>query len=126
MPRTIPACLTVGLLAVTLAACSSSAPSAETKPTPAGTADSINARCNAQDWPQAMPKLAGKTFDSMSSDLVCFDRLKALAPDGHDVMADAANAAGDWVIVSSDPGPGASVRMSTPITLKLRAPKPVR
>lgn len=126
MPRTIPACLTVGLLAVALAACSSSEPTAETKPTPAGTTDSINARCHAQDWPQAMPKLAGKTFDAMSPDVVCFDRLKALAPDGHDVMADAANAAGDWVIVSSEPSPGASVRISTPITLKLRAPKAVR
>ncbi|MFG2441061.1 hypothetical protein [Streptomyces sp. NPDC048508] len=126
MPRTITACLTFGLLAVTLIACSSSAPSIETKPTPAGTTDSINARCRAQNWPQPMPNLAGKTFDSMSSGLVCFDRLKALAPDGHDVMADAANAAGEWVIVSSKPSPGASVRISTPITLKLRAPKAVR
>ncbi|MFF0139686.1 hypothetical protein ACFYRN_24935 [Streptomyces sp. NPDC005227] len=125
MSRTIPAFLAVGLLAVTIAACSS-APAADTKPAPAASADTISVRCHAQDWPQIMPNLAGKNFDAMSPDLVCFDHLKALAPDGHDIMADAANAAGEWVIVSSDPGPGASVRISTLITLKLRAPKPVR
>ncbi|MFF4557734.1 hypothetical protein [Streptomyces sp. NPDC001422] len=126
MPRIIPACLTGSLLAVTLTACSSGALTVETKPTPAGTSDSINARCQNQDWPQAMPNLVGETFDSMSPDLVCFDRLKAFTPGGHDVMADPANAAGDWVIVSSEPTPGASVRISTLVTLKLRAPKDVR
>ncbi|MET7988351.1 MULTISPECIES: hypothetical protein [unclassified Streptomyces] len=93
---------------------------AASKASPSYAADSIFGRCKAQQWPQPMPDVEGRTFEPLSKELMCFDNLEALAPDGHDVMTDAAGGLGAWIVVSSTPGPGAKVRPTTPITLELR------
>lgn len=101
-------------------ASSSATPTTKATATPA--ADGVTARCKAEHWPQAMPKLAGKTFNPLDDALQCFDHLKAYAPDGHDVMNDTGANAQPWTIVSSQPAAGAQVNLSTPIVLKLREP----
>lgn len=124
MRRTLTtAAIAAGLLATTLTACSSNpTTSTSDKPKASQATDSVNARCRAQHWPQPMPNVAGKQFDPLSKDLQCFDKIKALAPDGHDVMNDTGGDVQSWIVASSQPGSGAQVSLSTPIILKLRDP----
>jgi hypothetical protein len=67
-----------------------------------------------------MPNISNQAFDPVSKQLRCFDNLKALAPDGHDVMNAPADEAHLWTMTTSHPGAGAQVRRTTPITLMLR------
>ncbi|MFE9127083.1 DUF3761 domain-containing protein [Streptomyces sp. NPDC007148] len=125
MNRTVTTAAAAVVLAGALTACSSATTTSSSnkpKASPTYAAGSFEARCHAERWPQTMPQLAGKTFNPLSEDLQCFDHVKALAPDGHDVMKDSANDAQEWTIVSSKPANGAQVRISTAITLTLRAP----
>lgn len=108
------------LLVSALGACSSDSPSDNSKSAPSYAADSVNARCRAQDWPQPMPDVQGEPFDPLGKDLKCFDNIQAVAPDGHDVMSDPGSGLGAWTVVSSTPGPGDKVGINTPITLELR------
>ncbi|WP_339133690.1 hypothetical protein WJM95_30900 [Streptomyces sp. f51] len=108
------------LLMSVLAGCSSTSQSNASTSSPAVAADSINARCQAQDWPQPMPDIEGQPFDPLGKDLKCFGNIQAVAPDGHDVMTDPGGGLGAWTVVSSTPAPGAKVRITTPITLELR------
>ncbi|MFE2537040.1 hypothetical protein [Streptomyces sp. NPDC059371] len=117
--RAVIAAVTALLVSV-LGACTSAAQSKRSKSSPTYAADSVNARCRAQDWPQPMPDVEGRPFDPLGKDLKCFDKIEAVAPDGHDVMTDAGSGLGAWTVVSSTPGPGAKVRITTPITLELR------
>ncbi|MFD5521803.1 hypothetical protein [Streptomyces sp. NPDC127066] len=118
--RAVIAAVTAVLVPV-LGACSSTSQSKSSKPSPSyAAADSVNARCRAQEWPQPLPDVEGRPFDPFGKDLVCFDNIEAVAPDGHDVMTDPGSGLGAWTVVSSTPGPGAKVRIATPITLELR------
>jgi hypothetical protein len=77
--------------------------------------------CAAQSWPRPLPPVTG--LDLTQADdgaLTCFHRLRALAPDGHDVMTDqgpAASAA--WTINAMNPPAGTRVGPSDTITLSL-------
>ncbi|MFJ7967756.1 hypothetical protein [Streptomyces sp. NPDC096324] len=86
---------------------------------PSVNANSVHARCQAQEWPQPMPDVEGRTFEPLGKDLMCFDNIEAVAPDGRDVMSDPASGLGAWTVKSSTPGPGTRVRITTPITLEL-------
>ncbi|MFJ7146686.1 hypothetical protein ACIQVT_00410 [Streptomyces sp. NPDC100445] len=101
---------------VALTACGSSSE----KRTSSYASGSVTAHCLAEHWPQPMPDMRGKHFDPLGKDLECFDSVKALAPDGHDVMNDAADETSSWTVASSKPATGVKVRMTTLITLVLR------
>ncbi|MEU9149192.1 hypothetical protein AB0D59_01230 [Streptomyces sp. NPDC048417] len=109
----------VTIAAAALTACASSNPSS--KPTPSYASDSVTARCRAEHWPQPMPDVRGKHFDPLDKDLQCFDNVKAIAPDGHDVMNDSADQTQSWTVTASKPATGVKVTTATPITLVLRA-----
>ncbi|MFK4108562.1 PASTA domain-containing protein [Streptomyces sp. NPDC002176] len=120
---TLAACTLAALAAI--AGCSSSNTTATaSKPTHSYAPDSAYAKCRAQQWPQTMPDVRGKTFDPLGEDLQCFENLEALAPDGHDVLDDYAPDVHEWTVTSSTPAPGAKVQLTTHITLKLRDPRP--
>ncbi|MFI0967911.1 hypothetical protein ACH4S8_42145 [Streptomyces sp. NPDC021080] len=108
------------LLVSVLGACGSASQSEHPKPSPSYAADSVDARCRAQDWPQPMPDIQGQPFDPLGTDLKCFGNIQAVAPDGHDVMTDPGSGLGAWTVVSSNPGPGVKVGITTSITLQLR------
>ncbi|MGW3917242.1 PASTA domain-containing protein [Streptomyces sp. NPDC005070] len=120
MQRRVVIVAVTALLVPVLGACSSASQSKGSQSSPAYAADSVNARCRAQEWPQPMPDVQGQPFDPLGKDLMCFDNIEAMAPDGHDVMTDPGSGLGAWTVVSSSPGPGAKVRITTPITLELR------
>ncbi|MEU9245855.1 hypothetical protein [Streptomyces sp. NPDC048385] len=107
--------------AAALTACGGSSSSSSEKPASSYASDSVTARCRAEHWPQPMPDVRGKHFDPLGKDLQCFDSIKALAPDGHDVMNDSADQTQSWTVASSKPATGVKVSMATPITLVLRA-----
>ncbi|WP_037626225.1 hypothetical protein [Streptomyces aureus] len=108
------------LLASVLGACGSAAQTESPKSSPSYAADSVDARCRAQDWPQPMPDLQGQPFDPLGADLKCFGDIQAIAPDGHDVMTDPGSGLGAWTVASSSPGPGVKVGITASITLRLR------
>ncbi|MFE2712237.1 DUF3761 domain-containing protein [Streptomyces mirabilis] len=123
MNKTLTTTAAAVLLATGLTACSASTTTSNSdKPKASHTADSVEARCRAQHWPQHMPNLAGRSFDPLGKVLQCFDHVKALAPDGHDVMNDSGDAIQAWAVVSSKPASGTLVNLATPITLALRDP----
>ncbi|MFD5813535.1 hypothetical protein [Streptomyces sp. NPDC127038] len=103
-----------------LGACAGAPQPKNSKSSSGYVAGSVNARCTAQEWPQPMPDIKGQAFDPLSKDLMCFNNIEAVAPDGHDVMNDSGSGLGTWTVVSSTPAPGARVRMTTPITIQLR------
>ncbi|MEV6191949.1 hypothetical protein AB0M19_06065 [Streptomyces sp. NPDC051920] len=121
MPRPAPLAACVLLLVAALEACTNAPAAKDDKPSAEDAPNSIAARCRAQDWPQAMPDVVGQPFEPFGRDLMCFDNMEAVAPDGHDVMTDPASGLGVWTVTSSTPKPGAKVRITTPITLELRA-----
>ncbi|MEU4086800.1 hypothetical protein [Streptomyces aureus] len=121
MQRHLATTTAATMLAGVLTACGTDSGSGAGTASPsAAAAGSIYARCQAQEWPRPMPDLEGRPFDPLGKDLMCFNHIEAMAPDGHDVMGDPANGLDAWTVKSSDPGPGAKVRMTTPITLQLR------
>ncbi|MGV9427085.1 hypothetical protein ACWDO7_22715 [Streptomyces sp. NPDC003656] len=114
----ILAASTLAVLAVVTSCSSGTSTPKSSKPSHSYAPGSVGALCRAQHWPQPMPDVKGK--DPLTKSLDCFDHIRAIAPDGHDVMDDPANTAYTWKIVSSTPAAGAQVRLSTPITLKVR------
>jgi len=77
--------------------------------------------CKAQSWPRALPQVTGLDLAQAGEGaLLCFDGLRALAPDGHDVMNDK-GPAGDvpWTIKAMNPPAGTRVNQRDPVTLTL-------
>ncbi|WP_439676774.1 hypothetical protein [Embleya sp. MST-111070] len=73
--------------------------------------------CYGQQWPQAVPNVVGKDLSTGADPLLCFEVAAATAPDGHDVMKDAANIAYQWTVKSMEPAAGTPVEPTTPIRL---------
>lgn len=79
--------------------------------------------CKAQSWPRPLPQVVGLDLSQASTGaLTCFDNLKAMAPDGHDVMNDT-GAMKPWTIKTMSPAAGTRVGQSDTVTLTL-APGP--
>jgi hypothetical protein len=66
--------------------------------------------CAVQSWPRPLPQVTGLGLTQAADGaLTCFDGLRALAPDGHDVMTDHGRAASAaWTINAMNPSPYAS------------------
>ena len=75
--------------------------------------------CDQMTWPQPLPQVDGRGLDAIFNDpiLICLSLNKATAPDGHNVMDDAANHPDSWLITSMLPPPGTAVPKSQQITL---------
>ncbi|MFC0438744.1 hypothetical protein [Kutzneria buriramensis] len=77
--------------------------------------------CTGLKWPQPVPAgLVGANLSDASNALMCFT-VSAIAPDGHDVMNDPANQAGQWVVTSVNPPAGTAVAANTTITMHVAA-----
>lgn len=77
--------------------------------------------CAAQPRPRPLPPVTGLDLTQAADGaLSCFDRLRALAPDGHDVMTDQGPApSAAWTINAMNPPAGTRVGPSDTITLSL-------
>jgi hypothetical protein len=79
-------------------------------------------QCNSQTWPQKLPDFRGKALgDMVVGSALCFNITAITAPDGTDVMHDAAGMTKPWTVTSQSPAAGTSVTAKTPITLKVTA-----
>jgi hypothetical protein len=76
-------------------------------------------QCDQMPWPLALPAVDGRGLDAIFNDpiLICLSVHAATAPDGHNVMNDAANHPDSWRITSMTPPPGAVVPKSQSISL---------
>jgi hypothetical protein len=76
-------------------------------------------QCDQMAWPLPLPEVDGRGLDAIFNDpiLICLSVKAAKAPDGHNVMNDAANHPDSWRITSMTPPPGAVVPKSQEITL---------
>jgi hypothetical protein len=101
------------------------APTAALSPslaTPAPT--SVEQLCSAPMWPRPLPPVVGLDFDQAAKGaLMCFDGIRAIAPDGHDVMNDKGSPR-SWSITAISPTSGTPVGKSDQVTLQL-APEDV-
>lgn len=81
--------------------------------------DNSELECDQMVWPQPLPEVEGRRLDAVFNDpiLICLSVHAATAPDGHNVMNDAANHPDSWLITSMTPPPGAVVPKSQAITL---------
>ena len=79
--------------------------------------------CSSHRWPARLPSdLVGKNLAEVSvGELLCFNLVTVRAQhDGHNVLADPAEAASGWVIVATRPAPGTLVQAGTAISLVVR------
>jgi hypothetical protein len=76
-------------------------------------------QCDQMTWPQPLPQINGRGLDAIFNDpiLICLSLHAATAPDGHNVMNDAANHPDSWLITSMTPPPGTSVPKSQEISM---------
>lgn len=76
-------------------------------------------QCDQMTWPQRLPQTNGRGLDAIFNDpiLICLSLHAATAPDGHNVMNDAANHPDSWLITSMTPPPGALVPKSQELTM---------
>ncbi len=76
-------------------------------------------QCDQMAWPQPLPQINGRGLDAIFNDpiLICLSLDAATAPDGHNVMDDAANHPDSWLITSMTPPPGALVPKSQELTM---------
>ena len=103
--------LCAAVLALPLAACGGNSATAAPGPT------TVQQVCDAQSWPRPVPQVAGAIFDDASTGaLACWDNVKAIAPDGHDVANGPAND-GAYRITSVSPAPGTPIGHSDVVTL---------
>jgi hypothetical protein len=110
--------LSAALLALSLAACGraerAASPTAETHgPQPT----SVQQVCDTQSWPRPVPQVAGLDFDDAGTgSLACWENLKAIAPDGHDVANTPGNN-GPYRITDVSPAPGTPIGRNDSVTL---------
>ncbi|GAB2935844.1 hypothetical protein GCM10027047_35670 [Rhodococcus aerolatus] len=101
------------------------------------TAKSPAQLCAEKPWPLRAPAVGGWDLDqARTGPLSCFALAVATAPDGHDVLVDAAGTTAQWRIVSQIPAAGAQVaagekvrltvasRLSTPLPSSVVAASP--
>ncbi|MFF3573056.1 PASTA domain-containing protein [Nocardia jiangxiensis] len=101
------------------ASASSAVTSSEAAPS---SAQSAAQQCSSQTWPQKLPDFHGKALGEMVVGAgLCYNITAITAPDGTDVMHDAAGMTKPWTVASQSPAAGTSVTAQTPITLKVTA-----
>lgn len=99
-------------------------PGVSTAPPVAALPTSVEQLCNAPMWPRPLPPVVGLDFDQAAKGaLMCFDGIRAIAPDGHDVMNDKGPPR-SWSITAISPTSGTPVGKSDQVTLQL-APEEV-
>lgn len=83
------------------------------------TDDNSGKQCDQMTWPQPLPGIDGKYLDAIFNDpvLICLNLHAATAPDGHNVMNDAANHPDSWAITSITPPSGTMVPKSQIINM---------
>lgn len=76
-------------------------------------------QCDQMKWPQPLPPINGRGLDAIFNDpiLICLSLHAATAPDGHNVMNDAANHPDSWLITSMTPPSGSLVPKSQELTM---------
>jgi hypothetical protein len=109
------------VLALPLAACGGTEKAANTNTTAATTQKpqptSVQQVCDAQSWPRPVPQVVGVMFDdAYSGSLSCWENVKALAPDGHDVV-DAPVKEATYRITDISPAPGTPTGRNDWLTL---------
>jgi hypothetical protein len=117
------------MLSVAVSACSGQTPTTPTTSPTAATHGALTTQqsCDQQHWPQPVPadlvgKLIGEVLDTDAT--ICFNFAKALAPDGHDVLADenGRQASSAWRIIAVTPPSGTEVDQNQPIVLTVQRP----
>jgi hypothetical protein len=81
---------------------------------------SIQALCDAQTWPRPVPPVVGAILDDAASgSLACWDKLKAIAPDGHDAENNSTKDDLDatYRITAVSPPPGTPIGRSDWVTV---------
>jgi hypothetical protein len=110
--------LSAAVLALSLAACGraerAASPTAQTHgPQPT----SVQQVCATQSWPRPVPQITGLDFDDAGTgSLACWDNLKAIAPDRHDVANTPGNN-GPYRITDVSPAPGTPIGRNDSVTL---------
>jgi hypothetical protein len=122
--------LLAGLIAVSgaITGCQADKTAAPTPSPPrrvaAGAPTTDEQLCNAQTWPRPLPQVVGLIFSQATSGaLICFDNVRAIATDGHDLMTDK-GPTGPWRISAISPASGTPVGRADPVTLQLAPEDP--
>lgn len=89
----------------------SSSPPRPTGPQPT----TVQQLCARQAWPRPVPAVSGVILDDAGA-LDCWNNLKAIAPDGHDVMNDKAGS-GTYRITDVSPAPGTLIGSNDWVTV---------
>jgi hypothetical protein len=91
----------------------------QTAPQPAGPEPtSMQQLCDMQAWPRPVPVVSGIILDDASTGaLGCWDNVKAIAPDGHDVENDTASSHGIYRITDVSPAPGTLIGRNDAVTV---------
>ena len=75
--------------------------------------------CAAQSWPRPLPQVAGLSFDDLyAGALGCWNDVRGLAPDGHDVTL-VKGPSGVWKISGIRPPPGTMLGRDDTVTVTL-------
>jgi hypothetical protein len=80
----------------------------------------VDQLCAAQQWPRSMPDVVGKNLDQVTGQgaLACWDNVRGVAPDGHDPVGNATDAAG-YLITAVSPPPGTPAGRHDAVTVQL-------
>jgi hypothetical protein len=104
--------LCAAVLALPLAACGGKSATAAPGPT------TVQQVCDAQAWPRPVPQVVGVILnDADSGALACWDNVKAIAPDGHDL--ENGPESGTYRITGVSPAPGTPIGRSDVVTLQV-------
>ena len=118
--------LTVGavtVFALLVGACGNNTSSSPTPAAPTATASGPGPTtgqqvCDAQAWPRPVPQVVGIIFDdAVTGSLSCWDNLKAITPDGHNVFNGAAK--GTYQITDVSPAAGTPIARNDWVTLHI-------
>jgi hypothetical protein len=76
--------------------------------------------CAAEQWPRPMPDVVGKNLEQVTRQgaLACWDNVRGVAPDGHDPVDNATDAAG-YLITAVSPPPGTPIGRHDAVTVQL-------
>lgn len=77
--------------------------------------------CNAQTWPRPVPDVVGRPLYQAARDgaLLCWDDVRAVAPDGHDPLNNPVSLEKNYRITAVTPAPGALIGRHEPVTVRL-------
>ena len=96
-----------------------------TRSSPAATASvgptTVRQLCNSQPWPRPIPDVVGRLlYQAKDGSLGCWDNIRAVAPDGHDPLAEPARAGErSYRIVAVSPAVGSPASHHDVVTIEL-------